>query len=109
MSDTLPTRFGNDQITKILDEAMIYMCACPAQVAKEILNLRELYDYQQNCLASKGAVPGVHERIARATAAAHAEMERCLEDVMRMEGWDLQNLTMPTGLRQRRDELIGKP
>ncbi|MEW5771563.1 MAG: hypothetical protein AB1831_14520 [Pseudomonadota bacterium] len=108
MSRPLDKRFSDAQLRQILEEAMVYMCACPAQVAQEILRLRELHDYQRNCLSSAGHVPGVHERIADSTVACHAEMEQCLEAVMRLEGWDMGRLTMPPGLRQRRDELIDK-
>ena len=107
MPDSLPTRFSNAQLLKIIDEAMIYMCACPAQVAKQVRELRELYAYQHNCIsrASPG-LEGVHERIAEATRAAHAEMERCLDEVLDLEGWDRTTLAMPAGLRAVRDHII---
>lgn len=39
-------RFSAAQLEKILDQSAIYMCACPAQACREILNLRELWVYQ---------------------------------------------------------------
>jgi hypothetical protein len=48
----------------------------------------------------------VHRRISHATRIAHAEMEQCLDDVMVMEGWDLQTLTMPLSLRELRQKTI---
>ena len=45
----LPLRFKQAQIETILEEEAVYMWACPAQVCREILNLRTLYRYQQDC------------------------------------------------------------
>ncbi|NWG87339.1 MAG: hypothetical protein HXY26_07520 [Hydrogenophilaceae bacterium] len=106
MPDTLPKRFTDAELSKIMEEASIYMCACPAQVAESLTQLRALYKYQRNCIQTGSLMMGVHDRIARATAAAHQEMECCLDDVLAMEGWDRATLTMPEGLRQRRDELL---
>jgi hypothetical protein len=107
MPDTLPVRYSNAQLQQIIEEAMIYMCACPAQVAKQVRLLRELHAYQHNCLGrgNPRLVP-VHERIAESTRLAHAEMEQCLADVLDMEGWDKTNLTMPEGLRELRRQFI---
>ena len=104
----LPVLYSKTQLHQITDEAMIYMCACPAQVAKEILALRDLYQYQQGCISQGPLMAQVHARIAEATRAAHAELERCLDQVLDMEGWDKTTLTMPAGLRQLRDDLIKK-
>jgi hypothetical protein len=107
MSDALPGRFSAGQLRQIVEEAMIYMCACPAQVAKEVSGLRELYAYQRDCLGrSSPALVPVHERIAEATRRAHAEMEACLADVLALEGWDMTTLTMPAGLRELRQRAI---
>jgi uncharacterized protein YqeY len=99
MSDSMPTQYRDEQLEKIIEEAMIYMCACPAQVAKEIRNLRNLYAYQRDCLSKDGVLAQVHERIAEAVSQAHADMERCLADILELEGWDQDTLTMPEGLR----------
>lgn len=45
----LETRFTQSQLEKIVNEAAIYMCACPAQVAAEIRRLRQLISYQNDC------------------------------------------------------------
>jgi hypothetical protein len=107
MPDSLPIRFTNEQLQRIIEEAMIHMCACPAQVAKQIQQLRDLYAYQRNCLGRDNpALVVVHERIADSTRRAHAEMEQCLSDVLGMEGWDRATLTMPEGLRELRRQAI---
>ncbi|OYY95117.1 MAG: hypothetical protein B7Y41_05370 [Hydrogenophilales bacterium 28-61-23] len=99
-------RYSKEQLHQITEQAMIYMCACPAQVAGQLMALRELYGYQRNC-SNKASVMGqVHQRIAQATRLAHAELESCLDDVLALEGWDKATLTMPEGLRQLRNQLI---
>ena len=101
----LPIRFTQVQIETILEEAAVYMCACPAQVCREILNLRNLYRYQQECVAGSGD-PHVHGLIAAQTIAAHQAMEECLASVMAYEGWDPVTFRMPDNLRRIRDGLI---
>ncbi len=101
----LPLRFSQAQIESVLEDAAIYMCACPAQVCREILNLRNLYRYQQDCVAGTGD-PHVHGLIAAAVVAAHKGMEDCLAAVMEREGWDPVTLRMPDDLREKRDRLI---
>lgn len=39
---TLEQRFSDLQLEEIIEEAAIYMCACPGQVAAELRNLRSL-------------------------------------------------------------------
>ena len=41
----MKTRFSAVEVSKIIDQALIYQCACPAQVATTILELRDLFDY----------------------------------------------------------------
>jgi len=82
------------------------MCACPAQVARQILSARELYAYQRDCVSGGAHNDHVHVRIAEATRLAHAELERCLDDVLELEGWDKATLTMPEGLRALRDRTL---
>lgn len=106
--DDLPTRFTNAELQRIADQAMIYMCACPAQVAHEILALRELHGYQRACFSKGSALEAVHQRIAESTQQAHAEMERCLDAILDMEGWDRATMTMPAGLRELRDRQLEK-
>ena len=95
-------RFSNSELMKILDEAMVYQCACPAQVAQSILQLRELYKYQGLCRTNRSDDLGVHERVMASVRQAHAELESCLFDVLDLEGWDLEDLVMPPGLREWR-------
>ncbi|MBI2240257.1 MAG: hypothetical protein HYU59_05570 [Magnetospirillum gryphiswaldense] len=100
------TRLSNNQLASIIDEATIYMCACPAQVAEQILRLREMIRYQADCEAQAGADSKVHKTIAAAGERALAVLEACLDDVLDIEGWDRTTLKMPPGLRKRRDEMV---
>lgn len=103
----LQQTFTDRELETIVDEASVYMCACPGQVANEVRRLRELIHYQRDCI-SEGRTPHtVHQRIAAAACEAHAIMERCLDEVLTLEGWDRATLKMPPGLRRLRDELIG--
>ena len=104
--DHLLIRYSNQQLEDILEEALIYMCACPAQVAEELLRLRKLFAYQSDCISKGSVLEEVHHRIADSTRKAHAELEQCLDDVLRIEGWDLQTLKMPAGLRELRQKTI---
>lgn len=101
MNQTPPFRFTDSQAEQIIEEGLIYMCACPAQVAQSILMLRQLNTYQQNCLNELSNDHRVHQRISAAALAAHALMEQCMEDVLQLENWDRDTLKMPEGLRQR--------
>ncbi|TCS72107.1 hypothetical protein EDC61_10621 [Sulfuritortus calidifontis] len=102
----LKLHFSAEQLHSIKTQGMIYVCACPAQVADQISKLRGLHAYQQQCLQSGTNERTVHERIAAATREAHAVMEQCLADVLALEGWDPETLEMPAGLRQRRDRQL---
>jgi hypothetical protein len=104
--NALPTRFSDDQLRQITNQAMIYLCACPAQVARQILSIRELHDYQRGCAGKGALMEKVHSRIAESTVRVHAELEQCLDDVLDREGWDRATMTMPDGLRKLRDQTI---
>jgi hypothetical protein len=97
----LEVRYSAEDISRIIDQALVYQCACPAQVATTLLELRDLYDYQEKCRASDDTNDRVHDAIAQATAEAHARMERCMDEVLEAEGWDRATLTMPASLRKR--------
>lgn len=99
-------KFSDIELETIIEEAAIYMCACPGQVASEIRSLRNLIRYQQDCIKSDQAQGTVHQIIAAASCDAHALMESCLERVLETEGWDRETLKMPDGLRQLRTELL---
>lgn len=94
-------RFPAEQVTRVLDQALVYQCACPAQVCRTIFELRELYDYQRACENTSAQDQAVHATIAEAAAQAHALMEACLARVLVLEGWDTDTLTMPDQLRAR--------
>lgn len=98
--------FSDAELERIINEAMLYMCACPAQVAAQISQLRGLLRYQRNCQqTASGTAVQVHQTIVAATLQAHRELGACLEQVLQLEGWDRQTLKMPAGLRQLRDDL----
>lgn len=97
----LATTFTATELSRILEQAAIYDCACPAQICKQIGSLRSLYDYQMHCQNMTDTDRRVHERIAAAVRVSHVEMERCLEEVLALEGWDRATLTMPENLQKR--------
>lgn len=102
----LQKKFNDSELETIVEEAAIYMCACPGQVAAEIRGLRSLILYQRECI-NRGKMPEtVHQVIQTFSTEAHATMETCLERVLEMEGWDRKTLKMPAGLRKLRDELL---
>jgi hypothetical protein len=94
-------RYTAAQVSRVLDQALIYQCACPAQVCRALFELRDLYDYQRQCANDGDNDRRVHESIAAATAQAHATMEACLGEVLEIEGWDPVTLTLPAGLRKK--------
>jgi hypothetical protein len=102
----LPKRFSDQELEQIVEEATIYMCACPGQVAAQLRSLRELHRYQMCCATEPENDGSVHRSIAEATESSHAIMEACLEQVLALEGWDRQTLKMPEGLRRKRAELL---
>ena len=101
----LQQQFNDEQLQHIVDEGGVYMCACPAQVANEIRKLRNLIRYQRNCMDAEKTPSLVHQTIEASALEAHAVMERCLDQVLEIEGWDRTTLKMPAGLRKLRDDL----
>ncbi|WP_265949108.1 hypothetical protein [Dechloromonas sp. A34] len=102
----LQNRFNDEELERIVEEAAIYMCACPGQVADQIRQLRQVIRYQRDCL-TEGKTPSlVHHTIEVRSREAHAVMEDCLDQVLEIEGWDRATLKMPEGLRKIRGELI---
>jgi len=95
------SQFESREVSRIIDQALIYQCACPAQVCSTLIGLRDLHAYQQECLEATENDRRVHEAIARAAEQAHTIMEQCLRDVLVIEGWDLQTLSMPDALRKK--------
>ncbi|MFN4326966.1 MAG: hypothetical protein ACK4FP_13900 [Azonexus sp.] len=102
----LQQRFTDEQLHQIVEEASIYMCACPGQVANELRQLRHLIRYQRDCITEGKTLSLVHQTIAAAGREAHAVMENCLDRVLEIEGWDRTTLKMPAGLRKLRDDIL---
>lgn len=98
----LNTKFSSSQLNKIMSESLDYQCACPAQVCNAIVDLRELYEYQANCLKDSETDHKMHESIASGAATSHAALEACLQEILELEGWDPVLLNLP-------DSLKGKP
>lgn len=94
-------QFPDSALTSIRRQAIVYACACPAQVSQAIGQLRQLHEYQTQCLNESPLDASVHRRIAESVERAHAEMERCLADILAMEGWDPVTLEMPATLQKR--------
>ncbi len=97
----MKTQFNASQISKVIDQALLYQCACPAQVCKAIFELRELYDYQINCSNDPVNDGNVHRAIAEATDKSHEIMEDCLRTILQIEGWDISTFTMPEALKKK--------
>jgi hypothetical protein len=101
----LDTRFSEDNLVDIIDQASVYTCACPSQVCKAILQQRALYHYQERCLGKSYTDHKVHQAIAKSVETTHAELERCLVEILELEGWDMERLIMPADLEK---ELAGE-
>jgi hypothetical protein len=97
----LEKQFSSEQLTRILQQAAVYMCACPAQVCQAISQQRHLFAYQADCISSTDSDYAVHLRIAETVQITHAELEVCLRDVLQLEGWDMVTLAMPRNLQKR--------
>lgn len=93
--------FSDHDLEKIINEGLVYMCACPAQVADSLRKVRAMYHYQINCLSDGNNVAQVHQTIARTAILVQQQLEACLEEVLEIEQWDRATLTMPEGLRVR--------
>ena len=94
-------QFDSSQISKVIDQSLMYQCACPAQVCKAIFELRDLHRYQMDCLNDSINDVQVHSAIALAAEQSHALMEACLTKVLELEGWDVASLEMPEPLRTK--------
>ena len=105
---TYTERFSDTELEKIIEEGLIYICACPAQVADTTRKVRELYRYQIGCLSEPKNDSRVHTAIARTAALVHAQLEECMDSILLIEQWDRDTLTMPPHLRKRQmQELDG--
>lgn len=92
-------RFSDAELEKIMEEGLIYMCACPAQVAETIAKIRALYRYQMACLDDTNNDSEVHRTIAQSAIRTHVELQNCMDKILEIEKWDRTTLTMPAGLR----------
>jgi hypothetical protein len=97
----MDTRYTSKQLSSIREQAMMYQCACPAQVSELLAQMQDLYTYQSNCLNESDVDVRVHQNIATATVAAYPVIEKCLTDILVMEGWDLDTLIIPEFLQKR--------
>lgn len=95
------TRYSNKQLTHIRNQALIYQCACPAHVTVVVDAVRTLHEQQQNCLNESDTDHAVHARIKQSAQLAHDELENCLTDILKLEGWDMDTLKMPEYLKKR--------
>ena len=99
-------KYNASQVSKVIDQALVYQCACPAQVCRAIFELRELHEYQMNCASDSANDELVHKTIAQATEKAHELMEDCLTSILDIEGWDKGSLTMPEALKKKPAKII---
>jgi hypothetical protein len=104
----LAKQFSDDDVSRILEQAMIYVCACPAQVCKSILEERSVFDYQARCIDMTDTDASVHRTIAEAIQRSHLILEDCLRQVLALEGWNTSTLEMPQTLQKRMIDAIGK-
>jgi hypothetical protein len=101
MTMTYEERYTGAELETVLEQAIIYMCACPAQVADSVRKLRELHRYQLRCIADPQNDKLVHTKISESTIQCHSIMQDCLDKIIEIEGWDRSTLEMPIGLRKR--------
>lgn len=94
-------RYDASQISKVIDQSMVFQCACPAQVCRAIFELRDLHRYQLECVNDSDNDALVHRAIAEAAEQSHAFMEDCLTRVLALEGWDAATLDMPEHLKKK--------
>ena len=94
-------RFTDAELNSVIEQGMIYMCACPAQVADCLRTLRELLRDPNQCSENPHNDYEVHTAIARRVSAAHETMQRCLDEIVELEKWDRTTMLMPEDLRKR--------
>lgn len=92
-------RFSDAELAQIISEGLIYMCACPAQVADAVRKVRDLYRYQIQCLKSPENECAVHQTIAQTAIATHSQLQDCMDQILALEKWDRKTLQMPPNLR----------
>ncbi|MBD3669741.1 MAG: hypothetical protein HUJ29_03125 [Gammaproteobacteria bacterium] len=93
--------FTQEQLEHIRDQAMIFQCACPAQLCVTLDAIQKLHQIQLQCMDATETDRAVHERIRESSEKTHAELEQCLKDILIMEGWDMETLEMPDDLKKQ--------
>ncbi|MDF1589524.1 MAG: hypothetical protein P1P93_10310 [Gammaproteobacteria bacterium] len=101
--------YTQEQLIHIREQAVIYQCACPAQVCLAIDAMDKLYKYQQHCLNSDETNHKVHTTIAKSSEACYHELEQCLTEVLALEGWNMDTLDMPEILHKQLLDSLSKP
>lgn len=105
----MPTQtFSNEQVTHILEQVLLHQCACPSQLCRVILNLRELAQYERDCLDHTATDVKVHHAIEKAAEQCQDIMNACLAEVLELEGWDQTTLTMPKYLQEHQLRLASE-
>lgn len=100
-SSSMKEKFPTPVLDTIIEQALVYQCACPAQVAELLLELRRVERYEQKCLEDEQShLALTHRTIAASVAEAHAILEQCLDEVLTIEQWDRTTWKMPEGLRK---------
>lgn len=95
-------QFNNATLSTIIEQALVYQCACPAQVAELLLEMRRVKQYEDSCLENQNDHLAVtHQKISEAVTEAHIILERCLDEVLDHEGWDRSTFKMPAYLRPK--------
>ncbi len=94
-------RFSDEILTRILEQSMIYACACPAQICRILTEQRILYRYQLRCINNNETEQTIHQRINSTLTTTHALLEQCLADILELEEWDMQTYQMPEALVQK--------
>lgn len=101
--------FTDAEIATVIEQGIVYTCACPAQVALALRHVRDLCRYQARCLENPKTDQAVHSEIASSAAQAHDILQSCLLKIVEMEGWDRATLQMPAGMRELQiNELTGE-
>lgn len=98
--------YSNEDVTRILEQVLLHQCACPSQLCRMVLGLRELLQYERDCLDHTSTDVQVHQTIAQAAGQCLEIMEACLGQVLELEGWDPLTLQMPAALQEHQLRLV---
>lgn len=98
--------FSIEEVTHILEQVMVHQCACPGQLCRMVLGLRELLQYERDCMNHTETDLQVHQSIEKAALASLEIMEACLARVLELEHWDPETLTMPKALQEHQLSLV---